>query len=54
MDDERREHVDGCTCDKTKGDYHPCPYDVDINNADPNYGTCDCCDACEYECARDI
>lgn len=32
---------------------HRCPYQYDINdNDDPEY--CDCCDACQIDCAMDI
>lgn len=33
---------------------HPCPYDVEINGAPYDEGTCNCCEDCEYECAMDI
>lgn len=53
MNGQKRDH-EGCNCDETQGDFHPCPYDVEINDADPNEDSCDCCAYCEGECAMDI
>ena len=33
-------------------DYHTCPFQEDVNK-DSDY-QCNCCEDCEYQCARDV
>lgn len=44
------------TCNIRQYESHPCPYDVEINDADPNDESryCDCCPFCEQECRWNI
>jgi len=42
-----------CGCGtEWEGQIHLCPYRADIN--DDRETLCDCCAACEHECAMDI
>lgn len=54
MNGVRRKNDPDCTCDETEGCYHSCPYAVEIQDADPNEDTCDCCPSCECDCALSI
>ncbi len=41
-----------CTCAECEWDWHPCPFQQDVEGNDEDF--CSCCPFCEAACADDI
>jgi len=54
METTMREDDERCTCDETEYEYHSCPFQVEINDADPDEDHCDCCPYCTTQCAMEV
>lgn len=47
-----KDRPEDCTCDSTVGEWHPCPYEEEING--DHAPRCDCCPACMQHCCDEI